>query len=74
MVYTLTPSALTASAAVAGEIFPALFCPSVSKMITLLLALERSSRPAAVASAEPIAVPSSIMPILARARFCRSQP
>jgi hypothetical protein len=54
--------------------FPALLCPSVSSTTNLLGAVDARSRLVADASAEPTAVPSSIMPTFARSRFCSSQP
>jgi hypothetical protein len=49
-------SFVAAPAAVSGGISPALFAPSVQRIITLLLAGESLSRFAAVAIAVPIAV------------------
>ena len=68
------PSAAAASAAVCGVMLPALLCPSVSRTTNLLGAVDARRRLVAAASAEPTAVPSSIMPTCARSRFCRSQP
>ena len=67
------PSALIASAAVFGGIFPALFSPSVSRTIARLFDFLSVNRFAAEAIAEPIAVPSSTSPIRTRSRFCSSQ-
>src|SRR5438094_4753772 len=73
-VYTLIPSVAAASAAVSGVIRPAFCWPSVRRTTNLLFAVDARSRFTAVARPEPIAVPSSIIPTLARSRFCRSQP
>src|SRR5256885_992615 len=68
------PSVPAASAAVSGGIGPAFCWPSVRRTTNLLFAVDARSRFTAVARPEPIAVPSSIIPTLARSRFCRSQP
>src|SRR5881628_2461482 len=63
------PRAAAASAAVSGVIRPAFCWPSVRSTTNLLFAVDARSRFTAVASPEPIAVPT-----LARSRFWRSQP
>ncbi len=62
MVYTLMPNDLAIWAAVSGEMSPILLLPSVSKITTLLLALESFSRDTALASPMPSAVPSWMSP------------
>ena len=52
----------------AGETLPALFWPSVRSTTNLLFAFEGRRRFTAVASAEPTAVPSSIIPTSAPQR------
>ena len=58
-----TPNCRAISAAVRGEMSPRLLAPSVSRMMTLLLALLSLRREMALASPIPMAVPSSIMPV-----------
>src|SRR5690606_4192977 len=61
MVYTLMPYSTANSLAIFGSIKPALLTPSVSKIITLLLALLSLSLFTDVASPMPMAVPPSMM-------------
>ena len=56
------PKLLAISAAVSGEMSPALLEPSVSRMMTLLFALESFRREMALARPIPMAVPSLIKP------------
>src|SRR5262249_47521486 len=63
-----------AEPAVSGVMLRALFGRAVSRPMNLLGGGAARSRLAAAASAEPMAVPSSIIPTLARARFWSSQP
>ena len=60
---TLILKDLAISAAVKGSIFPTLLIPSVRSMITLLFAFVSFSLSTAIASADPIPVPSSSIPI-----------
>ena len=60
------PSAAAALAASAGWTLPALFTPSVSRTTIFDLASLWRSRLTDAASAEPIAVPSSPVPIATR--------
>ena len=73
-VYTFMPSADAASAAISGEILPALFLPSVSRITILLFVSVSFSLLSEELSPEPIAVPSSIIPIFILSRFRMSQP
>jgi len=63
MVNTLMPRSFAICAACSGERLPALLSPSVSRMITLLFASDSRRRFTAVASALPMAVPSTITPV-----------
>lgn len=60
-------------AAVSGAICPLLLTPSVSRITTLLLAELSRSRLTAVPSPLPIAVPSSMMPLLTVPRILTSE-
>ena len=62
-----------ASAAAIGGTFPLLFIPSVSKIMIRDFALWLWSLPTPVPIAEPMAVPSSTMPVARESRRCRSQ-
>ncbi len=64
MVYILIPYIFAISAADSGSIEPELFTPSVIRMITLLIASLSFSLLIEVASPSPMAVPSSIIPLL----------
>ena len=65
MVYILTFCFLAISAAVSGDMFPELFTPSVSSMMTFDLALLSRSRSSAFMIPSPMAVPSSMVPLAA---------
>src|SRR5262245_20258601 len=64
--------ALARSVAVAGSISPALLAPSVTSTMTLLFASDRRSRVRAVASPEPMAVPSGSISSLTSSSWRRS--
>ena len=57
------PKLLAICALVNGEMSPMLLLPSVSSMMTLLLALESFSLDTALARPMPMAVPSAMMPL-----------
>ena len=61
-------------AAIRGAIFPELLMPSVRRITSFVLACVLLSRFKEELMAEPIAVPSSIVPISTLARFFISQP
>ena len=63
MVYTFTPSAFAASAAMVGDTLPQLFWPSVKSTTTFDLPGWSRRRLTQAAIADPIAVPSSMLPI-----------
>ena len=67
------PSVFAASAAVAGGMVVMFSSPSVSRTMILLFAFLSFIRFAALASAEPMDVPSSTRPMRRRSRFFSSQ-